>query len=92
MSLGYAIGKGDDPADASATLVEYAGSEYGRRDGSGARKSTRPSSVEFKRHEVTLCMGDTVTVDESYALSVECGRMTLDTRAPTCDDKAAGTR
>lgn len=36
MSLGHATGKRDDPADASATVVEYAGSEYGRRDGSDA--------------------------------------------------------
>ena len=54
------------------------------------RKSSRPSSVEFKRHEVTLCMGDTVTVDGDYGLSVECGsNTTLDTRTPACEEGAA---
>lgn len=56
------------------------------------RESRRPSSVEFKRHQVTLCMGDTVTVDGDYGLSVECGDMSLDSRAAECDEGAAGTR
>ncbi len=56
------------------------------------RKSSRRSSVEFDRHQVTLCMGDTVTVDENYALSIECGERSLDTRAASCDDEAADTR
>ena len=48
------------------------------------RESDAPSAVELAREELTLCPGDTVTVNPGHELTVECGEESLGTRETDC--------
>lgn len=47
-------------------------------------ESDEPSAVELAREELTLCPGDTVRINPSHELTVECGEESLRTRETDC--------
>jgi hypothetical protein len=48
------------------------------------QESGDPSAVELAREELTLCPGDTVTINPGHELTVECGEESLGTREIDC--------